>query len=108
MTCIRSHGDPYEHIRNRVRYILKGTDDATRLFLGYDGKKERGFIKGKRVGTSQALGEEARRKAGGVRLSGHRKPTQEMLMAATIRNQRRKAYRESFKQIDHTFTQAAC
>ena len=99
--------DPHEHIRNRVRYILKGTDDATRLFLGYDGKQERGFIKGKRVGTSQALGEEARRKAGGVRLSGHRKPNQEMLVAATIRDQRREEFRESFRQIDHTVSQAA-
>jgi len=108
MTRVRSLGDPYEHIRNRVRYILKGTDDATRLFLGYGGKKERGFITGKRVGTSQALGEEARRKAGGVRLSGHRKPTQEMLLAATVRDQRREAFRESFRQIDHKDTQAAC
>jgi hypothetical protein len=108
MTRINSHGDPYEHIRNRVRYILKGTDDATRLVLGYDGKTERGFINGKRVGVSQALGEEARRKAGGVRLSGHRKPTQEMLAAATIRDQRREGFRESFKHTDRTMTQAAC
>jgi hypothetical protein len=102
MTRIRSHGDPYEHIRNRVRYILKGTDDARRLFLGCGAKQDRGFVKGKRAGMSQALGKDACRRVGGVLLPGHRKPTQEMLTAATTRDQRRKELRESFRQFDFT------
>lgn len=78
VTRIWSLGDPYENIRNRVRYILKGADPDTRLFLRCK-KWETGIVKGKRAGVSQGLGESARRKAGGVLLSGNRKPSQEML-----------------------------
>lgn len=78
VTRIWSLGDPYENIRNRVRYILKGADPDTRRFLGCK-KGETGIIKGKRAGVSQGLGESARRKAGGVLLSGNRKPSKEML-----------------------------
>jgi hypothetical protein len=97
-TKIWKLGDPTVNIRNRVRYILKGADGDTRLFIGCK-KSEPGFIKGKRAGVSQGLGEAARRKAGGVLLSGNRKASQEMLTAAFIRDQRQEERKEQFREF---------
>ena len=72
-------------MRNRVRYILKGADPDTRHFLGCT-KAEQTYIKGKRAGVSQDLNRKARCAAGAVQPSGAKKPTREMLEAASIRN----------------------
>jgi len=95
---IWSLGSPFDNIRNLVRYILKGADADTRLFIGCN-KWEPGIVKGKRAGFSQGLGEDARRKAGGVLPSGNRKPTQEMLRAAMVRDKRRAERKEQFKEF---------
>ncbi|MBT5112383.1 MAG: hypothetical protein HOM28_00790 [Rhodospirillales bacterium] len=81
----RGMGNPFSHIRNRVRYILKGAGADTRLLIGAR-KAEQTNIKGKRAGTSQALGVEARRTAGSVLPCGLRQPTEEMLIAARLRD----------------------
>jgi len=91
-----SRGDPFEHTRNKVRYILKGADADTRLIIGSD-KSEPGFVGGKRAGFSQGLGEAARKKAGGVIASGLRKPNAEMLRTAINCDQRREEKREQFR-----------
>lgn len=70
---ISSHGDPFQHMRNRIAYILKRADEDTRQMLGV-GKRDFGEIDGKRVGMSQSLNVAARRKAGSVLPSGHRRP----------------------------------
>jgi len=85
MTVHRKIGASFDHIRNRVRYILKGADAETRLFLGCT-KSETTYIQGKRAGASQALNRKARRQAGGVLPSGARHPTREMLEAARERD----------------------
>ena len=77
-----------------MRYILKGTDEDTRLFLGCGEKRELGFVKGKRAGVSQALGKMARRRAGGFLPSGHRQATVEMLEAVSIRDKRLREERD--------------
>ncbi|MDA1023659.1 MAG: hypothetical protein O2817_10010 [Proteobacteria bacterium] len=97
---IWSLGSPFKNTRNQVRYILKGADADTRLFLGCGEKQERGFVKGKRAGVSQALGEDARRRAGSVLPSGHRKVTVEMLEAATTRDRQRQEERDSYFSFD--------
>lgn len=68
---ISSHGDPFQHMRNRLAYILKRADENTRQMLGV-GKRDFGEIDGKRVGMSQSLNVAARQKAGSVLPSGHR------------------------------------
>lgn len=87
-TKLWKSGDPFENTKKRVRYILKGADPDTRRFFGCENLGE-GFVEGKRAGISQGLGEAARRKAGGVLLSGNREPTAEMMAAAMVRDQRR-------------------
>ena len=69
---IWSYGDPNQHMRNRVAYILKRADDDTRQMFGFK-KGDFGRIDGKKVGVSQSLNVEARRKAGSVLPSGHRR-----------------------------------
>lgn len=69
---ISSHGDPFQHMRNRIAYILKNADEHTRQMLGV-GKRDLGEIDGKRVGMSQSLNVKARREAGSVLPSGHRR-----------------------------------
>ena len=68
---IWTHGDPFKHMRNRVAYILKRSDEDTRCILGV-GKRDIGEIDGKQVGVSQSLGVAARRRAKSVLPSGHR------------------------------------
>jgi len=82
-TVHRKIGQSFDHIRHRVRYILKGADADTRRFLGCE-KAEPTYIKGKRAGVSQALNRKARRATGSVLPSGARKLTREMLEAALI------------------------
>ena len=88
--CRQAHafGDIQIHIAHRVRYILKGSDDDTRLFMNYCGKREDGHVVGKRSGTSQSLGVAARRRVGGALPSGHRKVTKAMREEALLRNER--------------------
>jgi hypothetical protein len=79
-TTHRKFGCSFDHMRNRVRYILKGADPDTRHFLGCT-KAEQTHIKGKRAGVSQDLNRKARCEAGAVQPSGAKKPTREMLEA---------------------------
>jgi len=88
LTVHRKIGVSFDHMRNRVRYILKGADADTRLFLGCT-RSEWGYVEGKRAGVSQGLGVAARRKAGGVLPSGVRKVTRKMLAAAVMRDRLR-------------------
>jgi hypothetical protein len=67
-----SRGYPLDHMRNRVAYILKRTDEGTRQILGV-GKRDFGHIDGKQVGVSQSLGQAARSRQGSVMPSGHRR-----------------------------------
>jgi hypothetical protein len=76
-------GEPFDNIRNRVRYILKGADADTRHVLGCR-KSEAPYIEGKRAGVYQDLNTKARRLAGSVTPSGARKPTLAMIEAGDI------------------------
>lgn len=53
---IWSHGDPFQHMRNRLAYILKRADEDTRQILNAH-KRDIGRIDGKQTGVSQSLGE---------------------------------------------------
>ena len=67
-----SYGNQLQHMKNRVAYILKRTDEGTRQILGV-GKRDFGHIDGKQVGVSQSLGQAARSRHGSVVPSGHRR-----------------------------------
>ena len=82
-TKIWGNSNPDVNVKNRVRYILKRADSKTRYFIGCDTKDDVGPITGRKAtGVSQALGEAARKQAGGVQLSGCRGVSAEMLKAA--------------------------
>jgi hypothetical protein len=86
-TRIDSEGDPDEHVKKRVRYILKRADDATRHFIGCETKTDVGpTIVGKAIGVSQDIGETSRKRAGGVQLSGCRGVSKPMREAAEASN----------------------
>ncbi|MGB0681471.1 MAG: hypothetical protein ACPGOV_02125 [Magnetovibrionaceae bacterium] len=65
-------------LRFWLRYLLKAADQETRSFFRVD-KREEIVVRGKRIGMAQSLNETARQKSGGVRPSGLKKPTREML-----------------------------
>lgn len=98
-TTCRKTGQSFDHIRNRVRYILKGADPDTRHFLGCT-KTEPTYIEGKRAGVSQDLNRKARRDAGSVLPSGARKPTKEMLDAAMMRDHLREEWKATYLPTD--------
>jgi|TARA_R110000803_G_C11986779_1_gene321414 hypothetical protein len=82
-TKIWGSGDPDQNVKNRLRYILKRADTKTRYFIGCEAKYDFGMTTGRKAtGVSQALGEAARKQAGGVQLSGCRGVSAEMLAAA--------------------------
>lgn len=90
---IDSSGNPDEQIQTRVRYILKRADDKTRLFFNIDTKYDLGPTTGsKAIGVSQAIGENTRKRTGGVQSSGCRGVSAEMLEAATISNLERSSH----------------
>ena len=92
-TLIDSSGNSDEQIRTRVRYILKRADDKTRLFFNIDTKYDLGPTTGsKAIGVSQAIGENARKRTGGVQSSGCRGVSAEMLKVATISNLERSSH----------------
>jgi len=105
-TVHRKVGESFDHIRNRVRYILKGADADTRFFFGCE-KSETTYIKGKRAGVSQALNRKARLVAGSVLPSGARKPTREMLEAALIRDRWREEQAARYSTTTTTTPSAA-
>jgi len=78
-TRIEMRHDPDRQIRNRIRYLLKGAEQNTRLFFGCRNYPDIGIVAGKRCGWSQALGHAARQRSGGVVASGHRVIGDEMV-----------------------------
>ena len=84
---IDSSGNPDEQIQTRVRYILKRSDDKTRLFFNIDTKYDLGPTTG-----SKAIGENTRKRTGCVQSSGCRDVSAEMLEAATISNLERSSH----------------
>ena len=84
---IDSSGNPDEQIQTRVRYILKRSDDKTRLFFNIDTKYDLGPTTG-----SKAIGENTRKRTGCVQSSGCRDVSAEMLEAATISSLERSSH----------------
>jgi len=82
-------------LRNTVRYILKGSDEATRRFIDCKRPQE-GVVTGKRVGVSASLGVAERRKAGSVLPSGARRITAEMSQATAASERAEQRRRERY------------
>lgn len=75
-------------LKSQLKYLLKAGDEATRRFFGVS-KLEETVVPSKRIGVSQALGEAARKRSGGVLPTGLRQPTDEMMRMISLRKVKR-------------------